>query len=94
MLTSSTLTPLAREALLIRHNAAMRLLRSDPELTPEEALLMVVAPGAELRRISEEEARRRREDARDYGCSKCHSACDDDGCCPMCGAVTLAAATA
>lgn len=80
------------EAMMIRNTGAVRLLRSDPELTPEEALLMVVAPSAALRAASLAAAEERMRDARERGCRSCHTEVDEDGGCPMCGLVSLDAA--
>lgn len=95
-----TLTPLEAEALQIRHNAALRVLRSDPELTPEEALMKVIVPSAAVLEASLAKAREvmrertmnrvRRELERDRaGCSGCGADVDDEGYCVLCGVVTL-----
>src|ERR1041385_2819441 len=85
------LSRVEREALMIRHAAALRLLRSDPELTPEDALALVLLPSNRLREETEAEAARRI--ALAEGCHRCGSGVDEDGFCSMCGEVTLLAVT-
>jgi hypothetical protein len=92
MARTRSLTPLEREALMIRHQAAMRLVRADPDLSPEEALLMVIAPSAAIRQVSLDEALRRRAVARERGCSCCGGALDADGFCSIDGHLEIEAA--
>src|SRR5438445_245811 len=83
-------TSLEREALMARSNAAVALLRTDPELTPYEALLHVVAPSLAVREASLEKARARRERLGiPDDCGRCGSSTDDDGFCDLCGHVTI-----
>lgn len=82
-------------AMFVRHNAVMRLLRIDPTLTPEEALLYVVAPNEAMLRASIEQAEAER-DAKinralavepDVLCPRCYGETDADRFCPTCGKV-------
>jgi hypothetical protein len=85
-MASPSTHPLEDEARVIRSDAAVRLLRSDPELSPDEALLMVVAPSAAIRAASIARAEERVRAARERGCRRCHTDLEEDGACPMCGA--------
>lgn len=76
------------EAMYLRHNAAMRVLRADPTLTPEEALLYVVAPNERALAASYAEALRLRAAEGRPSCARCYGALDADLYCVFCGAVT------
>lgn len=96
-MTHTNLTPVERDALLVRNEAALRVLRTDPTLTPEEALLMVVAPSTAIRAASLRAVEIKRDAERaaraEVGeCATCNAEVDEDGFCPMCGGVSLDAA--